>query len=169
MANNRYRPLFPLVLLATIAPQTGCAPLFAALAVSDAMHADADDGVAYRQEARQRREAFVARHAADIPDEIEEVMLAGCVTRGMSEGHLRVSLGEPQEVRHHAAHEMTWIYTDDVQLSHRDWETLWVVLGIEDDSAWLDAVRADPEAVAAGEIQIRKPTYRVLSYDYERL
>jgi len=170
-------PLFSLILLfqpacgAATARVAGEVVLRAAIA-GDAAHAEQDDAIVYREEARERRRAYVQRRGDELAGDLKEAILDGYVRDGMTRTDVEASVGSPQRTistRTEDGLELTWIYTDDVQLSHRGWDTLEVTFRQDfQDEEQLEWLKAHPEAIVSGEAAAMVPDYRVVAVGFDR-
>lgn len=170
----------------------GCAALFAALAASDAAHADGDEAVAYQSEARERRRAYVELQGDDLSAEMREAILGGYVREGMTKRDVIASVGHPQDidelddgdygdvwgVRLNSYGEpdiildgypdLLWEYTDDPQLAHRNWESLWVTFqAVQEQPELVEWLKANPKAFIEDGIEFPEPVYRVVEVRWE--
>jgi hypothetical protein len=156
--------------------QAACSPVAArlatesvvsVLAAGDAAHADHDDAIAYRVEARERRESYIRRRGDDLPADVAEAIRGGYVREGMTKEEVEASVGVPQQTlstRTEKGLELTWSYTNALQLSDRGWIALEVAFRQEFmDEEQLEWLREHPEALLSGDATGMIPEYRVVS------
>jgi len=140
-----------------------------ALAAGDAAHAENDDGIVYREEARERRARYVQQRGEHLSEEFVEAILGGYVREGMLKEDVGASVGEPQRTvstRTANGLELTWVYSDDLQLSHRGWTALEVTFRQEFEEEQLEWLREHPEALLSGDAAGMIPEYRVVSVQW---